>query len=40
MDEPEIPKKKADMKNWADNDITPDLPSPGQAMGQKKAKQD
>ncbi|MFA6214058.1 MAG: hypothetical protein WC717_02155 [Candidatus Micrarchaeia archaeon] len=39
-DVPKPPRRKVDMDNWAKNDITPALPSPGQAIRQKKGKQD
>lgn len=35
---PKPPRRKVDLENWANNDITPDMPSPGQPMEQKKKK--
>ena len=35
-DAPKPPRKKVDLENWANNDITPDMPNPGQALMQKK----
>ena len=37
---PKPPRRKVDMENWANNDIAPDMPSPGQVLMQKKGKKD
>lgn len=37
-DVPKPPRRKVDMENWANNDITPDMPNPGQVLMPKKEK--